>query len=121
MIERCPKCQSAKQAELTAEMIIHFSGLTNLDKPGVWVFPKLLVCLDCGFSSFTVRRPNWRQLQKALWQVNLSRWRRVRVMSLLNHLSRRFLSQEDDFRFRDKVANLPGNFDSVQTWEADVQ
>jgi hypothetical protein len=54
MIERCPNCQSAKQAELTAEMIIHFRGLKNLDKPGVWVFPKLLVCLDCGFSRFTV-------------------------------------------------------------------
>jgi hypothetical protein len=35
-------------------MLIHFSGLKNLDKPGVWVFPKLLVCLDCGCSHFTV-------------------------------------------------------------------
>jgi hypothetical protein len=35
-------------------MIIHFSGLKNLNKPGAWVFPKLLVCLDCGFSQFTV-------------------------------------------------------------------
>jgi hypothetical protein len=35
-------------------MIIHFSGLKNLDKSGVWVFPKLLVCLDCGYSHFTV-------------------------------------------------------------------
>jgi hypothetical protein len=50
----CLSCGSVKQAELTAEMIIHFSGLKNLDKPGVWVFPKLLVCLDCGFSQFTV-------------------------------------------------------------------
>jgi hypothetical protein len=38
-------------------MIIHFSGLKNLDKPGVWVFPKLFVCLDCGFSEFTVPEP----------------------------------------------------------------
>jgi hypothetical protein len=50
----CPLCGSGNQAELTAEMVIHFSGLKNLDKPGVWVFPKLLVCLDCGYSHFTV-------------------------------------------------------------------
>lgn len=50
----CLLCGSGNQAELTGEMIIHFSGLRNLDKPGVWVFPKLLVCLDCGCSHFTV-------------------------------------------------------------------
>jgi hypothetical protein len=35
-------------------MMAHFSGLKNLDKPGVQVFPRLLVCLDCGFSRFTI-------------------------------------------------------------------
>jgi len=49
----CLLCASDNQAELTAETVIHFSGLKNLDKPGVWVFPKLLVCLDCGCSHFT--------------------------------------------------------------------
>src|SRR6266480_369566 len=39
----------------------------------------------------------------------------------LHHLSRRFLSQEDDFRFREKFANLSSGFDSVQTWESAVQ
>jgi hypothetical protein len=51
----CLSCGSGNQAELTAEMVIHFSGLKNVDKPGFWVFPKLLlVCLDCGCSHFTV-------------------------------------------------------------------
>jgi hypothetical protein len=50
----CLSCRSDKQAELTAEMLIHFPGLKNIDKPGVWVFPKLLVCLNCGSSRFTV-------------------------------------------------------------------
>lgn len=50
----CLLCASANQAKFSAEMIIHISGLKNLDKPGVWVFPKLLVCLDCGFSRFAV-------------------------------------------------------------------
>jgi hypothetical protein len=35
-------------------MIIHFTGLKNVDKPGVWLFPKFLVCLDCGFAHFNV-------------------------------------------------------------------
>ena len=40
----CKLCGSSHQAELPAEMIIHFAGLEHLHKPGVWVFPKLLVC-----------------------------------------------------------------------------
>jgi hypothetical protein len=50
----CLLCGSSNQAELTAEMVIHLSGLKNLDNPGVWVFPKLSVCLDCGYSHFAV-------------------------------------------------------------------
>ena len=50
----CQLCGSGNEAELDAEMIIHFSGLKNLDQPGVWVFSKVLVCLDCGCSHFTV-------------------------------------------------------------------
>jgi len=50
----CTVCASANQAEFPTEMAIHFSGRKNLDKPHVLLFPKLLVCLDCGFSRFTV-------------------------------------------------------------------
>ena len=50
----CPSCQSVKQAEFTAEMIVHSPGLKNIDRPGVWLFPELRVCLDCGFCRFTV-------------------------------------------------------------------
>jgi hypothetical protein len=50
----CLLCGSYNQAELTGELVVHFSGLKYLETPGVWVFPKLLVCLDCGCSHFTV-------------------------------------------------------------------
>jgi hypothetical protein len=50
----CPFCASGREREFTAEINIHFSGLKNLDKPSVLVFPRLLLCLDCGFSRFTV-------------------------------------------------------------------
>ena len=35
-------------------MGIHLLGLKNIDKPVVWVFPALIVCLDCGMAEFTV-------------------------------------------------------------------
>lgn len=34
---------------------------------------------------------------------------------------RTFFSHEDDFRFRDKFANLFGHVDSIHTWKSDVQ
>jgi hypothetical protein len=49
---RCASCASGNMAEFTAEINIHFRGPKALDKPSVMVFPKLLVCLDCGFSQF---------------------------------------------------------------------
>jgi hypothetical protein len=49
----CPLCVSDHVAEFPVEMIIHFTGLKNIDRQGVLLFPKLLVCLDCGFSWFT--------------------------------------------------------------------
>jgi hypothetical protein len=36
----CPFCGSGNQAKFTAELLIHFSGLKNLDKPAVSVFPE---------------------------------------------------------------------------------
>jgi hypothetical protein len=44
----CPSCSSSNQAEFPTEMLVHFGGLKNLDKPGVWVFPTLTICMDCG-------------------------------------------------------------------------
>jgi hypothetical protein len=52
----CLSCASNYQEKFPAEMIIHFSGLEHLDEPGVWAFPRLLVCLNCGLSQFTVRK-----------------------------------------------------------------
>lgn len=58
----CQGCGSGNQEAFTAEINIHFRGLKNLDKPGVLVVPKLLVCLDCGFSRFTTPETALAQL-----------------------------------------------------------
>jgi hypothetical protein len=49
----CLSCGSNNQAEFSSEMMIHFIGRKNLDKPGVRASSKLLICLECGFSLFT--------------------------------------------------------------------
>jgi hypothetical protein len=49
----CPSCASDAQAEFNAEINFHLSGPRNTDCPGLLVFPKLVVCLECGFSRFT--------------------------------------------------------------------
>ena len=48
----CALCQSSNRAEFPAEMVLHFSGLVNIDNPGVLMFPLVSVCLDRGFSWF---------------------------------------------------------------------
>lgn len=45
-------CHSAKKGEFPAEINIHFPGMENLKQPTVFVFPTLLICLDCGFTEF---------------------------------------------------------------------
>ena len=50
----CPQCASGNQAELSAEMMIHFSGLKNLDKPGLLVFPRFSSAWIVVFLGFTV-------------------------------------------------------------------
>jgi hypothetical protein len=45
-------------------MCIHFPGLKNIDKPVVWVFPELVVCLNCGTAEFAVPKEELRQLAK---------------------------------------------------------
>jgi hypothetical protein len=50
----CLMCGLGNQVKFSAETMIHLGGLKNLDKSGVMLFPKILVCSDCGFSQFTV-------------------------------------------------------------------
>jgi hypothetical protein len=60
----CRACASHKEAEFSAEVMIHFTGVNQLDKPGVLVFPRLLVCLECGFSRFTTPKAELTQLAR---------------------------------------------------------
>ena len=60
----CKSCGSVDRRKFSAEIGIHFPGLNNMDKPVVWVFPEVVVCLDCGTAEFAVPEEELRQLAK---------------------------------------------------------
>jgi len=61
----CPICASSKQGEFTAEVNVHSPGLKSLADPGFFLFPKLLVCLECGFSRFATPKTELALLASA--------------------------------------------------------
>jgi len=65
-IPHCSSCRSTNQKTFNAEIAIHFPGLTGLDKPIVWVFPQVFVCMDCGCTVFTVPERELKVLQTGL-------------------------------------------------------
>jgi predicted nucleic-acid-binding Zn-ribbon protein len=48
---RCQKCQSENRRVLNSEMCIHLSKFAT---PAVFVFPKIALCLNCGFAEFSL-------------------------------------------------------------------
>jgi hypothetical protein len=60
----CKSCGSTNQSKFTGEIAVHFPGLKNIDKDVVWVFPELVVCLDCGTAEFAVPEPQMRLLAR---------------------------------------------------------
>jgi len=60
----CTACGSNNEGKFTGEMDINFPGLKGLNKPTVWVFPEIFVCLDCGKAWFIVPEAELRSLSK---------------------------------------------------------
>jgi hypothetical protein len=50
----CRSCHSTNVREYPSEINIHFPGMKGMDIPTVWVFPRLVVCLSCGLTQFTI-------------------------------------------------------------------
>jgi len=47
-------------------MNFHFPGWNGLEKPTVWVFPEVAVCLNCGFAEFSMPEGELRELAKGV-------------------------------------------------------
>jgi hypothetical protein len=61
----CNSCASDNLAEFDSEMNIHFSGVRSLDKPSIFAFPKIMICLNCGSLRSTLSAEELRILQKS--------------------------------------------------------
>ena len=61
----CKSCQSANQRVFNGEIAIHAPGREGWEKPLVWVFPQLLVCLNCGFTEFGIPEAELRRLAES--------------------------------------------------------
>jgi hypothetical protein len=75
--QRCKQCSSQSQKEFNGELAIHFIGLKGLEKPIVWVFPKLHVCLSCGSTEFTVPERDLRVLAEGVAVDGALVWRQA--------------------------------------------
>jgi hypothetical protein len=60
----CPSCASDNKRTLNGETALHFPGFKGLDKPIVWSFPRILVCLNCGFAEFALEDAALKSLRQ---------------------------------------------------------
>ena len=58
----CKRCSSENQDSFKAESAIHSPDLTA---PHIFLFSELLVCLDCGFTEFSLSNAEMEQLGKS--------------------------------------------------------
>lgn len=58
----CKSCGSANLSDFMGEIGIHFRGFENIDKPTLFVFPNVVVCMDCGLAQFALGDRERREL-----------------------------------------------------------
>lgn len=59
----CRSCGS-ETSQFNSEITIHYSGMKNIDNPGVMLFPQVTVCLRCGVAEFTVPKDEVHLLEE---------------------------------------------------------
>jgi hypothetical protein len=68
-IFHCDSCASSNLIELSGEVCLHFPGITGLKKKPFFVFPRFLVCLDCGFLRSQLSAEDLAQVRKVIASV----------------------------------------------------
>ena len=61
----CRSCKSDKQTELLSEICIHQPRELESNKPHIMASPKLLLCLNCGFTEFAITNEQLNNLTRA--------------------------------------------------------
>ena len=62
----CKSCASESPLHFGADLVIHFPSREGLDKPVVRVLPKLLVCMNCGFTEFAIPQSELKELASGM-------------------------------------------------------
>jgi hypothetical protein len=52
----CKRCSSANLETFATEVAIHRHPPADLDHGALFLYPEILVCLDCGFAEFVIPR-----------------------------------------------------------------
>ena len=63
IVVACLSCRSENVRALVSEINIHFPGKANLTK-SLLVYPRLLVCLDCGLADVLLSEEELRNLRE---------------------------------------------------------
>ena len=64
---RCQSCGSPHTTPFLGEMCLRsHEGLEGSEKPPIWVFPQVVVCLACGFAQFAVPDAELRLIQQSV-------------------------------------------------------
>ena len=58
----CSSCGSANVSHLIGEIGLHFRGFENIKTPTLFVFPEVVVCMDCGLARFALGDRECREL-----------------------------------------------------------
>ena len=53
----CPKCQSDSMSVVPAEVRLYRNPVRTLSHPPLTPMPDVRVCLDCGWSEFSIPKP----------------------------------------------------------------
>ena len=69
-ISKCRACGSANLHELVAEACLNFPGLKGLKTEPILIFPKPVVCMDCGFVESTLSARELEQIRTGAARVN---------------------------------------------------
>jgi hypothetical protein len=59
----CHLCAEERVKEFPGELVIHFAGPEDLNKPKVLIFPKLKICLGCGAVEFLLPKDTLLELR----------------------------------------------------------
>ena len=57
-------CSLDSRRTSNGEVALHVPGLEGLEKPTLFVFPAVQVCLNCGFAAFVVDDADLRSLRE---------------------------------------------------------